>query len=135
MRNGRSRDQLAREANEVRAQFLKTVEQLEQRRQKAGDVRLQVRRHAGTIAIVGALALVATSGAAILLGRRIASSARRRRRNRWRLAKQMWRHPERVLNAEAASPISRLAFSALRSLLGTVLSLSAQRVLGGTPPK
>jgi hypothetical protein len=134
MRNGRSRDQLAREANEVRAQFLKTVEQLDQRRRNAGDLRVQLERHARTVAIVGAVALLATASAGLLVARKIAASPRRRRRNRWRLARQMWRHPERVLRADAPSPLNRLAFSVLKSLLGTVLSLSAQRVLASTPP-
>jgi hypothetical protein len=142
MRNGKSRDDLAREANEVRAQLMRTVEQLDQRRRDAGDIPLQFKRHARLAAVMGALALLATASAAALVARRLAARPARRRRNRWRLAKQMWRHPERALRAQPRSPFDTLAYSVLKSLLGTIATVCAQRLVAtaskpatGAPPR
>jgi hypothetical protein len=98
--NGKSRDELAREANQVRTKLLRTVEQLDRRRHDALELRVQVQRHMRQLAVAGGAILVGTCAAMVLLVHRISTATERRRRNRWRLVKGAWQHPERALRAE-----------------------------------
>lgn len=89
----------------------------------------------GSIAL-GAAALVATVGLSVLAARRVASSASRRRRERWRLAKGLWRHPERGLHGRR-SPAYELARSVLLSGLSALVAIAVRRaaaaLLGPAP--
>jgi hypothetical protein len=98
--NGKSRDELAREANQVRTKLLKTVEQLDRRRHEALDLRVQLQRHVRQLTMVGGAILLGTCAAMVLVFHRVSTATERRRRNRWRLAKRVWWHPERALRAD-----------------------------------
>jgi hypothetical protein len=137
--NGKSRDELTRQANLVRTKLLHTVEQLDHRRHEVLDLRLQLRRHLRDLAIVGGILLVATSAGVALAVQRIANAAQRRRRGRWILARDLWRHPDRAMRGERRSFLGQV----LRSLALTVVTaavtiparrLVAELVAGKAPP-
>jgi hypothetical protein len=126
--DGRSRDELAREANLARSKLLRTVEQLDRRRQEILDVRRQVRKHLGMLVVVSGLFLIATGGTALISVQRIASGAARRRRERWTLARQAWKRPGRVLRAERLSFPLEVTRSVLLALATSLLSLPVRRL-------
>lgn len=95
--HGRSRDDLARQANQVRTKLLHTVEVLDQRRHEAIDLKLQLQRHVRQVVALAGVAIVLTAGVVALAVHRLSTAPERRRRNRRLLARQMWRHPDRVL--------------------------------------
>jgi hypothetical protein len=121
--NGKSRDEIAREANLVRARLLRTVEQLDQKRQEALDMRRQLRQHASQLAAFAGLLLVVAAGAVAIAVHRVATAAERRRRQRWLLAKTMWTHPDRELRAERRSFGAELIRSILLALATTLGAL------------
>ncbi len=127
--NGKPRQELAREANEVRSRLLRTVERLDQRRHDTFDLRIQLERHVRQVAVVGALLVVATAGAVALVVHRIATAAQRRRRDRWRLARRAWRHPERAMRGERRSFFGELARSVLLGVATTALTQPARRAV------
>ncbi len=127
--NGKSRDALLREANEVRSKLLRTVEQLDQRRHDAFDVKLQLQRHVRQLALVGGVVVIATAAAVTLVVQRVSSAASRRRRNRWRLARQLWWKPDRALRAERRSFLGEVGRSLLLALVSTAVTLPARRVV------
>jgi hypothetical protein len=128
--NGKSRDELAREANQVRTKLLRTVEQLDRRRHEALDLRVQVQRHMRQLALFGGVILLGTCAAMVLVASRISSAVERRRRNRWRLARGVWTHPERVLRAERRTSIlGAILRPLLLGLANLVLVLPARRVV------
>ncbi|MGA3123431.1 MAG: hypothetical protein ABSF69_21890 [Polyangiaceae bacterium] len=125
--NDRSRDDLAREANRVRAKLLDTVEQLDRRRHDALDLGHQIRVHLRQIAMVSgvvAVALVATVGIA---AHRFAAAPARRRRDRWQLLVSLWKHPRRVLRSERPSLGSEVLRSMGLSLIHWVVSAPVRR--------
>jgi hypothetical protein len=128
--NGKSRDELAREANQVRSKLLRTVEQLDRRRHDALDLPLQLKRHVRQLMALGALLLVATAGAMAIVVHRVATLAERRRRDRWILAKNMWRHPERAMRGERGSFFGELARSVLLTMASAAVSVPARRAIG-----
>src|SRR5258708_7588919 len=129
--DGKSRDELTREANEVRSKLMRTVEQLDRRRHEAMDLTVQLKRHVRQVAAVGAVFLLATAAAVAIVVQRVASAAQRRRRDRWILARSMWRNPERALRAERRrSFFADLLRSALLSLANAAVTLPARRVIG-----
>ncbi len=103
--NGKSRDELAREANQVRTKLLRTVEQLDRRRHDVLDLRVQVQRHVRMLSVVGGAILLGTCAAMVLVVHRTSSAPERRRRDRWRLAKHLWRHPERALRSDRRTSV------------------------------
>jgi hypothetical protein len=127
--NGKSRDELAREANQARSKLLRTVEQLDRRRHDALDLRLQLRRHVRQLMAVGGLLLLATAGAVALVVHRVTSFTQRRRRDRWVLAKSMWRHPDRAMRGERGSFFAELARSLLLTMASAAVSVPARRVV------
>jgi hypothetical protein len=124
-----ARDQLTAEANRVRSNLLRKVEQLDHRRHDAFDVRLQIERHFLQVAILGGVFVVATAAAVALVVRRITTASERRRRGRWRMAKRVWQDPEIAMGGERASALTELGRFVLLGLLSTALTLPAQRTL------
>jgi hypothetical protein len=126
--NGRSRDELAREANVARSKLLRTVEQLDRKRQEVLDLRHQVRSHIGMLVVVSGLLLVATGGAAVISVKRIATAAARRRHQRWTLARHAWNRPGNVLRAERLSFPLEVTRSVLLALATSLLSVPVRRL-------
>ncbi len=127
--NGKSRDDLARQANQVRTKLLRTVEQLDQRRHDALDLRVQMQRHFRQLVIAGGVLVLATAGAVALVVERVATAAQRRRRNRWRLAKRLWFHPDRELRAERRSFLGEIVRAVLLTVVTTALTIPARRAV------
>lgn len=127
--NGKSRDALLREANEVRTKLLRTVEQLDQRRHDTFDVKVQLQRHVRQLAVAGGLLVVATAAAVTLVVQRVSGAASRRRRERWRLARRLWWHPDRAMRAERHSFFGEVARSLLLALVSTAVTLPARRAV------
>jgi hypothetical protein len=127
--DGKSRDDLARQANRVRTKLLRTVEQLDQRRHEAFDLKLQMKRHVRHLAVAGALLLVATAAGVALVVERVTTAAARRRRNRWRFAKRVWQHPERALRAERRSFFGEVVRGVLLATVTTALTIPARRAV------
>jgi ABC-type Fe3+ transport system permease subunit len=127
--NGKSREDLAQEANQVRSKLFRTVEQLDQRRHQAFDLRIQLERHVRQAAIGAGLLLVTTAGAVAVVVYRITTAAQRRRRSRWHLAKEVWQHPERALHAERRSFFRDVGRSLLMSVVTTAVTIPARRAV------
>jgi hypothetical protein len=124
-RNGRTREDLLRRSQDMRAKLVRSVERLDERRHDAFDVRKQLQRHLKQLAIAGGLVIVGTAGTAAFVMYRLMTAQHRRRGARWRLAKDMWDHPERELRAQrgpfAGEVLRSLAFSVVTSLLSVPL--------------
>lgn len=127
--NGKSRQELAREANEVRTKLIRTVERLDQRRHEATDLRLQLERHMRQVVVVGAAFLLGTAGAVALVVHRVTTSAQRRRRDRWRFVQRVWRHPDRALRAERRSFFGEIARSVLLAVVTTAATQPAHKAM------
>jgi hypothetical protein len=126
--NGKSRDELAREANQVRTKLLRTVEQLDRRRHEALDLRAQLQRHVSQLVVVGGAILLGTCAALVLVVHRISTATERRRSNRWRLAKRVWWHPERALRADRrTSFLGAILRPVLLALVNALVILPARR--------
>jgi hypothetical protein len=126
--DGKSRDELAREANAVRSKLLRTVEQLDRKRQDLMDLRYQVRRHVGLLVAAAGVILLATGGAAIVSVHRVATAGARRRRERWTLARSAWKRPGRVLRAERLSFPLEVTRSVMLALATSLLSVPVRRL-------
>jgi hypothetical protein len=87
------RESLARQADDVRTKLMRTVERLDQRRHRLQGLRTEVKEQVKRVAVTAALVLLAAAGAAAYTVERLAGAATRRRRQRWRLAKEAWTHP------------------------------------------
>jgi len=121
--HGKAREELTRQANLVRSKLLRTVEVLDQRRHDAVDLKLQLQRHVRQVAVVAGIALVLTAAAVAVAVYRISTAPERRRRNRRRLAGQMWRRPDLVIRSSRRTG-RPFAVELLRSvLLGVASSL------------
>jgi hypothetical protein len=133
--NGKSRDELAREANQARTKLLRTVEQLDRRRHDALELRVQVQRHVRQLAVAGGAILLGTCAAMVLLAHRISTATERRRRNRWKLAKGVWQHPERALRAgRRTSFLGALLRPILLTLANALVIFSARRFISRLLP-
>ncbi len=125
--NDRSREDIAREANRVRAKLLYTVEQLDRRRHNALDIGRRIGSHMVPIAIASglvAVAMVATVGVA---AHRIATARARRRRDRWQRIVSLWNHPGRGLQSQRPSFWSEALRSMGLSLVQWVVSVPVRR--------
>jgi hypothetical protein len=127
--NGKSRDDLAREANQVRTKLLRTVEQLDQRRHDALDLRRQVQQHVRQLTLAAGVVILAVAGGVAVVVHRVATAAERRRRNRWRFARRVWRHPERAMRAERRSFLGEVARSVLLAVVSTAMAAPARRAV------
>lgn len=126
--NGKSRANLEKQANEVRAKLLHTVEQLDQKRHETLDLRVQLDRHLRQLVIFGVVALACTAAVAALVVQRVASAAERRRRMRWSLAKGVWRHPERAMRVQRRrSFFYGLVRAVLLAIATTAITFPARR--------
>jgi hypothetical protein len=121
--HSKAREDLTRQANLVRSKLLRTVEVLDQRRHDAVDLKLQLQRHVRQVVVVAGIALVLTAVAVGFAVHRISTAPDRRRRNRRRLARQMWRRPDLVMRSSRRTG-RPFAVELLRSvLLGVASSL------------
>jgi tRNA/tmRNA/rRNA uracil-C5-methylase (TrmA/RlmC/RlmD family) len=130
--HGKSRDDLARQANQVRSKLLRTVEVLDQRRHEALDLKLQVQRHVRQIVAMAGIALVLSAGLVAFAVYRISTAPERRRRDRVRLVRHMWHHPDRVIRGakrEGRHSLVELGRSVLLGIASTALLLPARRVV------
>jgi hypothetical protein len=96
--NGRldtSRAQLMAKADMARARLLHTVAELDRRRHDALNVGNQVRRHMTGLLVLAGVSVVGLAGGALYIVHRAATAASRRRRERWRVMRRVWAHPER----------------------------------------
>jgi hypothetical protein len=109
--DGKSRDDLAREANRVRSQLMRTVERLDRRRHEALDASQRVQQYARQLVRLGGSVLLGAATACAVSfvvhrssahGRRLLRERRRRdrRRDRRALVKRFWTHPERAMRAQ-----------------------------------
>jgi hypothetical protein len=128
--HGKSREDLARQANVVRSKLLRTVEVLDQRRHEALDLKLQVQRHVRQIVAFAGVALVLTAAAVAFTVHRISTAPSRRRHNRRLLFGQMWHRPDLVMRS-ARRTGRPFAVELLRSILlgvgSTLVLLPARR--------
>ena len=125
--DSKAHDDLVRESHLLWSRLLQTVEELEHRRHEAFDLRAQIERHLRGLVVAGGVLLVAMAGAVALGANRVASAAERRRRNRWRLARRVWRHPERALWGRRRSVVAELARSLLVAIATAVASWHGRR--------
>ena len=125
--NSKSREDLSREAYQVRSQLVRTVDELDDRRHGALDFRMRLKRHLRNLAVAGGLLLVATAAAVAVVASRVATAPDRRRRNRWRLAKRLWRHPEKAMRAERRSFFGEVGRSLLLAIASTAVTVPARR--------
>lgn len=128
--HNKSRDDLARQANQVRSKLLHTVEVLDQRRHEALDLKLQLQRHVRQIVGMAGAALVLTAGVVAFAVHRLSTAPERRRRDRVRLVRQMWRHPDRVIRGarrEGRPFLVEVGRSVLLGIASTALLLPARR--------
>jgi hypothetical protein len=130
--NGKSREDLLRRSQDMRAKLVRSVERLDERRHDAFDVRKQLQRHVKQLAIAGGLAVIATAGASAFVMYRLMTSHRRRRGARWRMAKGMWTHPERELRARRGSFVEEVLRSVAFTAVTALLSVPVKRVLRGS---
>jgi hypothetical protein len=112
-------DELADQANEARSKLLHTVDELEQRKRDLLDWRGQVGRHVPALTIASGLILFAAGGAIAMGMSRVGAARRRRRHDRWVLAKTLWVHPERGFRSSSSRPF---VLEVLRSLLLTAVT-------------
>lgn len=131
MTRTKSRSELVREADLARARLLDTVEKLDQRRREMLDPQVQLRRQLRPLAIGGFVVVAVAAAGAGLVAHRGATADQRRRRARWRLLRDLWRHPERVVRGERRSLAERVLRSALVTLVTAAASIVARRLLAG----
>jgi hypothetical protein len=109
-------DELERAADTARARLLNTVARLDERRKGLLEVPKKVGRGMARFGI--AAATVALVAVAAIAAHSAATQGTRRRRDRWRLLKSAWSHPDRELRAERRP----FAIEAMRSLLLTAVT-------------
>jgi hypothetical protein len=127
--NGDSKghDDLVRQSHLLWSRLLQTVEELDHRRHEAFDFRAQIERHLRGLVVVGGVLLVTTVGAVAVGANRVATAAERRRRNRWRLARRVWRRPESALWRRRYSIFAELARSLLLAIATAVATWRGRR--------
>jgi hypothetical protein len=130
-RNGKVREELLQQSQDMRDKLVRTVERLDGRRHDAFDVRKQLERHLKQFAIAGAVLIVSTAAGAAYVMYRLMTTERRRSRARWRLAKDVWSHPDRELRAQRGSFGSEVVRSVAFSLATALLAAPLRRALRG----
>ncbi|HEX9296816.1 MAG TPA: hypothetical protein VF881_13320 [Polyangiaceae bacterium] len=126
------REELEHEADVARARLLGTIDALDRRRNEMLDWKLQVRRHAGTVAVAGGgvfAAIAVTTGVVLL---RVNRRNERLRRERWRALSRFWEHPERLATRRrtALGTATRTLMLTLSSLVALIGARVARRVIG-----
>lgn len=127
--DGKLRDELVHQADAVRDRLIHTVRLLDQRRHEALDVKYQLQRHVKQVVAMAFLVVLATTGAVFLVTHRISTAAARRRRDRWRLARTVWRNPARALRAERGPIHEEALRSVALSLVTMILTTPARSVM------
>jgi hypothetical protein len=130
-RNGKVREDLLRQSQDMRDKLVRTVERLDGRRHDAFDVRKQLERHLKQVAIAGGVLIAGTAASAAYVMYRLMTAERRRRNARWRLAKDVWSRPERELRAQRGSFGMEVARSVAFSLATSLLAAPLRRALRG----
>ena len=130
-RNGKVREDLLRQSQDMRDKLVRTVERLDGRRHDAFDVRKQLERHLKQFAIAGGLVIVGTAASTAFVMYRLMTAERRRSRARWRLAKDVWRRPDRELRAQRGSFGSEVVRSVAFSIATSLLAAPLRRALRG----
>ncbi len=130
-RNGKVREDLLRQSQDMRDKLVRTVERLDGRRHDAFDVRKQLERHLKQFAVAGGLVILGTAAGAAFVMYRLMTTERRRSRARWRLAKDVWSHPDRELRAQRGSFGSEVVRSVAFSLATSLLAAPLRRALRG----
>lgn len=124
-----SRNDLAREANRVRAKLFHTVEELDRRRHDALHIGHQIRLHMRHIAIVSGVVAVGMVATAVVgvAAHSIAMARAGRRRDRWQRIVSLWGRPGRGLQSERPSFWSEALRSTGLSLVHWVVSVPVRR--------
>jgi len=126
---GRSRDELLHEADAVRARLFETVGRLDRRRHEALDLKLQLQRHASMLAAAALIVLVITGSTVGFALSRLPGAAARRRRDRWRLARSVWRRPDRALRATRGPFFVEALRGVAMSIITMALTSPARRIV------
>jgi hypothetical protein len=118
------REQVERTADRIRGELLLTLEELDRRKDRALDVRLQLSQHRGLIlgTALAAAALVGVGmGFAVWRSRHRESILARRRMT---ALKRAWHHPGRVASAAEQRPLAVELGRKLILIFGTALATS-----------
>jgi hypothetical protein len=127
--NGKSRDDIARQANVVRSKLMRTVEQLDHRRHQMQGLRVEVEHQLKRVFVVGALVILASIGAAAYTVQRMTGGGMRLRRERLRLARRLWLHPDRAMRSERGSFLGEVIRSLLLAIVTTAVTFPARRAV------
>lgn len=127
--DGKLRDELVHQADAVRERLVHTVRLLDERRHEALDLKYQLQRHVKRVAATGLLLVLATAGAVVFVTHRISTAAARRRRDRWRLARTVWRNPARALRAERGPIHEEALRSVALSLVTMILTTPVRNMM------
>ena len=120
-------DDLVAAADEARARLLDTVVRIDQRRRRAFEVPKQVAGFLRQFGLV--VAAVAAAGVTALVVHGNSVREGHRRRDRWRLAQNVWRHPDRELRAERRPFAAEVMRSLLFTLVTSVLAIPVRRAV------
>jgi hypothetical protein len=120
---------LLREAEEARTKLLGTIVRLDGRRHEATNLSKQIGPYLRHLRVAGVAVAIAATGLAALAVHGVVDRARRRRGDRWRLAKNFWHHPDRELRAERRPFAVEVVRSLLFTLVTTALALPLRRAV------
>lgn len=115
MSESHSREELIREADEARAHLASSIERLGSR-QAFGALRIPLLPNLRHVALFGGFFLLLVVAGAVVSTLQRKTSAHLRR-DRWRLAKQVWRHPDRMIRAERTPFLREAATRLARAVL------------------
>lgn len=125
-------------ADRIRSELLSTLQELDRRRARATDLKLQVREHFGALAIAGGV-LAFGLGLGIAVARTRAKSRRAvLLSERVHAFMRAWEHPRRVATHSATKPvpqelIQRMALVFATAFASRYAKQSAQRLLPQAP--
>jgi hypothetical protein len=122
-------EDLTRRADRVRSKLLVTLDALDQKRRGAVRAELQLVQHAPLI--VGGVALLSGSVAAVWAYRHVTAAARLRR-ERLSMLKRIWEHPSWVAR-DQGTILGNFARSVLLGALGTLAKGVVTRALSPAP--
>jgi hypothetical protein len=132
------REELESRADYVRSRLMTTLGELDRRRHEIFDVRLQLRRHARELALVGAgLGLVALSGILTAVNARRIRRANMQRA-RFRALVRFWEHPDRIASRAKEKPfylrvLEKVAMSVVTVAIGQLTHRIAKALPEPTP--
>ena len=127
-------EQTEKTADRIRDELLSTLHELDRRRARVTDVRLQVREHLGALALAGGV-LAFGLGLTVLVARTRAKSRRSvLLSDRVHAFIRAWEHPRRVATRSADKPapqelLQRLALVFATAFASRYAKQSAQRLL------